>query len=311
MKKLSPLTSLLLLSCLSVFAQQESGSQKLKDVQSANLRAPSPLKIDGKLSEWNDSFQAYNKSTKLYYTLSNDDKCIYLAIKSVDAINNTKIIAGGITLAINTAGKKKEKEAYNLTFPVIARPARGQQGQRGGGGFGGGGFGGPGGPFGGQQGGVVDSAAILAAHTQTITASKEIKIYGFKGIQDSIISIYNEYGIKAAIGYDAKGNYTYELAIPLKYLDISVDNPKEIAYNIKVNGLQINFRPGGGDGGGARGGGGGGFGGGPGGGGGFGGGGGGGFGGPGGGGFGGGGNTSFQEMISPSDFWGKYTLAKK
>ena len=270
MKKIPLLTGLLFLSTTILFAQE-----KLKEIQTANILAPSVVKIDGNLTEWNDSFQAYNKSTKLYYTLSNDEKYIYLAIKSTDAINNNKIAAGGITVSINTDGKKKEKEGYTLTYPVIARPVRGQQGQRGagggaggpggggfGGGFGGGGF--PGGGFGGgspAQQASADSAMTAAAHERVINSSKEIKLFGFKDIQDSLISIYNEYGIKAALGYDAKGSFTYELALPLKALGLTPASAKEIAYNVKVNGLQMNFGgdrggqggPGGGDRGGAGG----------------------------------------------------------
>ncbi len=322
MKKytLSIIIALLFLPGFRLFAQQEAGSPKLKDVQPASIWAPSPVKIDGKLSEWNNSFQAYNKATRLYYTLANDDKNIYLAIKSTDAANNAKIIAGGITLTLNTDGKKKEKDAFSLTYPV--RPARGPGGPGGPnaagvtrvvvGGRGGDnvridvrGFGGNGNAF------TVDSAMIKAMHERTIAAAKEIKVFGFKDIADSLISIYNEYGIKAAIGYDDKGNFTYELAIPLKALSLSVDNAKEFAYNVKVNGLQMNIRmDGGGPGSGGSfgdpsGGGSGRFSVGPGGGGGFPGGGNVNFSGP------GGGNTSFQDMISPSDFWGKYTLTKK
>jgi hypothetical protein len=79
---------------------------------------------------------------------------------------------------------------------------------------------------------------------------------------------------------------------------------KEFAYNIKLNGLQLPGLDGPGGGGGFGGGGGGGGGRGPGGG-------GGGGRGPGGGGGGrgpGGGNFDFQAMISPTDFWGKYTI---
>jgi hypothetical protein len=303
MKKLTALTSLFLLATLSVSAQ------KLKDVQEASLRAPSPVKVDGALTEWNDTFQAYNRSTKLLYTMANDDKNIYLVIKSIDAMNNNKITAGGITLTINTDGKKKEKDAYTLTYPIVERP----KGQRPQGRPGGGGdavrvmsFGGPPGAPMSQNG--PDSAMIKAAHDRTIAASKEIKIFGFKDIPDSLISIYNEYGIKAAIGYNQLGNFTYELAIPLKYLGLTTDAAKEIAYNVKVNGLQINMRMDDGPGGGRPGGG---------------------FGGPGGpggpgggavrdvvvmggpGGGGGNGMSMFQELTSPSDFWGKYTLAKK
>ena len=310
MKKLIPLTVLLSVACVKLYAQEDIANKKLKDVQTTNLLAPATVKVDGNLTDWDNNFQAYNKSTKLYYTISNDEKYLYLIVKSIDATNNTKITAGGITFTINTDNKKKEQDAYSLTFPVVAPPTPGQRGQRGGLGGGAGGFAGAGG-FGRT---APDSAALATARKQTVNSSKEIKVSGFKDITDSLISIYNEYSIKTAIGYQAQNNYTYEAAIPLKLLGLSLDNPKEFAYNVKVNGRQIpNFNRdrieaggggpvggaggfGGGAGGGARGGGGaGGFGG----------------GGTRGGGRGPGGNIDIAELTTPSDFWGKYTLAKK
>lgn len=319
MKKLIPLTVLLSVSCINLFAQDDLASKKFENVQATNLLAPDKIKIDGNLTDWNNNFQAYNKSTKLYYMLSNDDKFLYLVVKSIDPTNNTKITAGGITLTINTDNKKKEQDGYSLTFPYVAPPIPGQRGQRGAGGPGGaGGFAGGGGNFGGGgfQRNAPDSASLAAARKLTVNSSKEIRVSGFKDITDSLISIYNEHSIKTAIAYDAQNSYTYEAAIPLKLLGLSLDNPKEFSYNVKVNGRQIpNFNrerieggaaggPGGaggggnvtvggfgGGGGGARGGGGGGA--------------------RGGGGRGPGGNIDFAELTSPSDFWGKYTLAKK
>ncbi|MDB4925281.1 hypothetical protein [Mucilaginibacter sp.] len=316
MKKHLPLAILMVFCFAKIFAQS-----KLKEVQTNSLWAATTVKVDGNLTEWKNDFQAYNKSTKLYYTLANDAKYLYLVIQSSDATNNAKIAAGGITFTINTADKKKDKDAFTLTYPVINRAnGRGQRGQRGGG-FGGG-----------RNGGVAlsDSAIKAAAdlqHQQFIAASKEIKVFGFKDITDSLISIYNEYSIKASIGYDVQGNFTYEMAVPLKALELSADAPKEFAYNLKLNGIQIAARNNdatlggdrgnaGGNAAGGFGGGGGGFGGG-GGRGGNGGGGGGGRGGNGGGGNGGGGNgggrnnIDFQELSAPTDFWGKYTLAKQ
>jgi hypothetical protein len=304
--KLIPLTSLLLLASAGLFAQE--ASKKLKDVQANNLFAPSSVKIDGRLREWNNDFQAYNKSTHLYYTVANDEKNLYLVIKTSDMTTSAKIAAGGISFLINTDGKKKEQDAYTLTYPIIPRPT----GRPGGGGppgaAGGGGMrlmtfgGGPGGP-GSGRGGAPDSAMVKAMHERTINAAKEIKVAGFKEITDSLIAIYNEYNIKAAINYDDAGAFIYELAVPLKLLGLGVDDSKELAYNIKLNGLQFNFRmvpdgdgpPGGGGGG---------------------------PGGPGGGGMrtmtfsgppggGGRGGIDFQDLTNPSDFWGKYTLAKK
>ena len=171
MKKITMLALLLPLAG-RVLAQDA----KLQNIQAATgFKAPA-VKVDGNLKEWGDSFQAYNKQTRLYYTISNDDQMLYLTVKSTDMQNSNKIAAGGITLTINTEGKKKDKDAFMLTYPVIARqPGRG--------------FGGPGGPGGdGQRGGFgpdgargfgdrnskPDSATLAARHKQTIEAAKDI-----------------------------------------------------------------------------------------------------------------------------------------
>ncbi|MDB5155363.1 MAG: hypothetical protein JWR50_70 [Mucilaginibacter sp.] len=261
MKRLILLPGLLLLVGTALLAQVPV-PKKLGTVQLTNMRAPSPVKIDGKLNEWNDNFQAYNKSTRLFYIIANDDKNLYLAVKATDFTTTAKIIAGGVTLAINKEGKKKEKDAYSFTFPVIENPQRLSGGlsnrieQRNAG---------------------ADSELMKTIHERTIMAAKVIKVLGVKAITDTLISIYNEHGIKAAINFDSDG-ITYELKVPLTLLDISVDEAKEMAYNIKLNGLQLNLG-----------------------------------GGPGGGGGGGGGRNAldFQDLVSPSDFWARYTLAKQ
>ncbi|MBC8054667.1 MAG: hypothetical protein H7Y13_16530 [Sphingobacteriaceae bacterium] len=252
-------------------------AQRSQNVQENALWAPVPVKVDGKTNEV--AFQASNKSTLLSYTLSNDDKNLYLVMKSADNMNNNKIMMGGITLTINMEGKKKEKEGYTITYPVIARQQRGQGGNRSqGGGFGGGQGGGQ------RTAGLNVDSATAARRKQQLATAKEIKISGFKDITDSLISIYNEYEISAAANFDEKGAFVYELAIPLKSLGLS-PNSKDFAYNIKINGRQFG---GGGnvvrvnDGGGGFG-----------------------------GGLGGGRGGFDPSMFLPTDFWGKYTLAKK
>jgi len=296
--------SFLVLVVLSTVVQ----AQKLNNIQQNSVWAPANIKIDGKLNEWDDTFQAYNKTTDIYYTISNDDKNLYFVIKSIVPIINNKIIAGGINFTINTADKKRDndKDTYVVGFPMIDMAAMRSQMQRRAGG-GGGGMGGPPGGGGGMGSltGKPDSAGI-AMRRQALKSVKD-KLLGFAtDIPDSVISIYNEYGVKAAVDYDATGNLTCEIAVPLKYFHFSAGNPKEFSYNIKLNGLNLAGMmppgapmpgpPGGG------------------------------FGGGGGGGrgfaMGGGGGgglpppgmpslVDMQSMISPTDFWGKYTLAKK
>ncbi|WP_316815643.1 hypothetical protein [Pedobacter nyackensis] len=268
-------------------------AQKAKDLQEVSIFASHAVKIDGKNFEWKDTDFSVNKRTSLSYIVSNDDKNLYLIIKSADVSNNSKIMMGGITFSVNPDGKKKEKESITLTYPLASNSGRGQGfGGRGGGGNGGGGrramgmtMAMGGGPQGAKQ---RDSFMVVRQKTQ-LASAKEIRISGFKNTTDTLVSIYNEYGIKAFANIDKDNVFFYEVAIPLEALGISVDAPKEFAYNIKLNGLQMPGLDGGGFGG--RGGGGGG----------------------GRGGFGGGGHGGFdfQAMLSPTDFWGKYTLAKK
>jgi hypothetical protein len=243
--------------------------------------------------------------------------CTWLLSLQIRAIQQKYWVAA-LRFTINTEDKKKDKDAFVIHFPVINRTnMRSQFRQRGGA---------PGAPGGGAPQ-PPDSAAIADMRKAALAAIKEINIKGFKDIPDSVISIYNEYGIKAAVGYDGNGSFIYELAVPLAQLGLTVDKPKEFAYNLKVNGIQMGQRrddnngprPGG-DGGGQ----GGGFGGDQGGGGNRGGGGGGGnFGGAGGGGnrggggdrvriggFGGGG-FNMQDMMSPTDFLGQIYPGQK
>ncbi|WP_256010117.1 hypothetical protein [Desertivirga xinjiangensis] len=253
-------------------------AQKLPGDQEQAQWAPVPPKIDGKLSE-TESLTAYNRNTLLFYNMSNDAKNLYLVLKSEDPLNSNKILMGGITVSFNASAKKKEKDAASLTFPVIVRTPRGQG--RGGSG--------PGGQrvWQGQNREnrtPADSAALVERRKQQLAQFKEIKVSGIPAITDSLVSIYNEFGIKTGVNFDTKGSFIYELAIPLELIGLKPG--KEFAYNIKLNGRDFGV---GGNivvmgGGGGRG-----------------------------GNFGGsGGRPAFDpSMFAATDFWGKYTLADK
>ena len=64
-----------------------SASAQKDKIQKNNFRAPINVKIDGKLNEWGDKLQAYNTSTDIFYTISNDDDNLYLAVAATK--NNT------------------------------------------------------------------------------------------------------------------------------------------------------------------------------------------------------------------------------
>jgi hypothetical protein len=197
--------------------------------------APASVKIDGKLTEFADSLTNYDKTTKVYYAIAHDANNLYVFIKANGQQEQSKIMAGGISVSVNNKGKKKESST--VTFPVVDRTAmmsamrsgRGEQGNR--------------------------SSSSSAASTERtpeeraaqrtemrkkmISQFKEIKVSGLNGISVESISIYNTYGIKTGINYDDKNALVYELAIPLNLVNIDLESAEEIAINIRLNGIEL------------------------------------------------------------------------
>ena len=209
----------LLLFCISFSVY----AQKLPKVQTNSLIAPDNIRIDGRTNEWNDKYQAYNRHTDIYYTISNDNEKIYLVVKATNRAIAGKIISGGITFAINPSGKKKDKEQIAVTFPVydennkpdidiINNPEITRNGSQ-----------------------DEINAAIGQANKKLIHSSKEIKLMGTKIITDTLISVYNNTGIRVAARFNKQGDYIYELAIPVKYLGLSTEKGTKFSYNVRLN----------------------------------------------------------------------------
>lgn len=269
----------------TTFAQDKAAANKLQP-------PPSNIAIDGDLKDWGDSLRYYNQDKQLNYGLANDQDNLYMAIRINDRSEQIRVLRAGLTLSIDTRGKKKE--TFTMTFPVGDQSAQGlaenaQDLQGGNNDI--------------KQG---DREELMKAK---LTKLREIKVTGFKDIESETMTTSNTYGFKVAIDYDKDGTLVYEAAIPLKFFHADDLSKNEWAFNFKINGIT---RPGqdkdnGNHEGMTRGGGAGGFGGG----------GGGGRGGRMGGGrggrMGGGGNNApvdRGELSKSVDFWEKYYLAK-
>lgn len=207
-------------------------AQKLPNIQQNNLKLPGVIKIDGKSTEWGNEFQAYNHNTNVFYSIGNNNDKLYLIIQAKDPVIAKKIIGGGITFSINRADKRNSDENASITFPLFK------------------GF---------TQSKIANHLNELSTiHSDSLNRkkldsminivnkeisdnAKEIKIVGIKEVPDSLISVYNSEGIRAAILFDSKTALTYELSIPLKYLGLSVSSNK-FTYNIMLNGLSYTFK---------------------------------------------------------------------
>ncbi|UKT64567.1 hypothetical protein [Pedobacter mucosus] len=205
MKPTKYFSSLIVLLCLSVNAISQTTAQKIK--------------VNGLLEEWSNLLN--HKSTGSFYEFYNDQKNLYVALKFTDDAYIKKVIAGGLTLSINTNGKRNIKEAYQIKFSPIEDYRTTRQFT--------------------SSPTKIDSST-LAHRQQVLTKIKELQLINFTQIPDSIISIYNTYGIKLGAKADEKGNLNYELSIPLEQLKLSGDIKTEIAINIQFNAVDVNRR---------------------------------------------------------------------
>ena len=217
MKKLIRISVAVLL-----FTGYIASAQKLPRVQQQAFKAPANVKIDGKLNEWGGKLQAYNTATEIFYTVANDDQNIYLVIQARYHDVVDKILRGGLTFTINHTVKKNDASQVTVTYPVLregvmaevsnafARKANEKR--------------------------EANNASIPVDDMNTLldARSKLISVTGIKGIANDL-SVYNEEGINAVSRFDTDVNYTYELAIPLKYLDLPDGGKSAFAYHISVN----------------------------------------------------------------------------
>jgi len=213
--------------------------QKQPQIQEISLRAPDNVRVDGKMNEWESPYlaasktdgylQAYNSSSRIYYTVANDDNNLYFVIRGLGSGVSQKFISGGLTITISHAiNSKREKATDNvaITFPIAQdlKTTRLVMNSIA------------------TAGSYVDMDSVkfrrqidsvnVISNKLISDAMKEIRVAGIKEITDSTVSIYNTEGIKAVIKF-IKRQPIVEFAIPLKYLGLSVDNPVKFSYNIR------------------------------------------------------------------------------
>jgi len=232
MKKLNtPISKHTLTALLFTIVSLAVNAQKLPQIQEVSVRAPDNIKIDGKLNEWpSPNLQANNSADRIRYVMSNDDNYLYLAAIGTGQRTGRKILNGGFILTIShyTDKKARTKATDNVvvTFPMAldANTASGIMGTLT------------------LLGNYVDDtvanrkqidSVVLIANKKASTALKEIRITGVKGL-DTVISVYNEYGIKGAMQFKVRLP-VIEIAIPLKYLGLSINDPVKFSYNIRLN----------------------------------------------------------------------------
>jgi len=218
---------------LLIFWNLTISAQRLPNIQQTGLRAPAGIKIDGKATEWDNKFQAYNKATDVFYTIANDDDNLYLTIQTPDPDVIHKIVNGRISFTINKSGKKNEDDAVVISYPIFDRKDRPALSYRNKPKF-----------ITGSATSLKQADSIMYLNNKRMNEkAKLIKVTGVKGL-DTLISAYNEDGIKAAAAFDNQVVYTCEIAVALKVIGLTINDPAKFSYNVRLNGLAFDDIPG-------------------------------------------------------------------
>jgi hypothetical protein len=214
------LFSFLLISLVSLSYQQVSAQSTDPD-EDVNLWMSQPVVVDGNSAEWHEPLNNYNTPTQLAFALANDQQNLYLIIESLDEATTGKLLRGGLTLNINTAGKKKD--GIKLNFLGMQHPPAPHD----------------------MNDTVRQEETAMMGHMDREHAPgvTVIQVSGFKKIPDGSLSIPNNEGIQVAAAFNKQRDYICELAIPLTLLELKGDEVKAIAYNIKINAPGRTERP--------------------------------------------------------------------
>lgn len=206
-----------------VIAPRVAQAQKLPGIQKSSVKAPADIKIDGKPTEWS-KFEAYNNSNEFFYSISNDNNNLYLAVQASDHSVIAKIVANGMSFTIKKNDKTNKVVPFTITYPYIKPYPSVDRSLR--------------------TGKTFSDTELLAINNQISGQIKEIPITGAKGINDEKVSVYNDLGIKANGLVDNQKVYTIELAVPLKYIEQVIDAKGTFKYTLQINGENTTPKPG-------------------------------------------------------------------
>lgn len=195
-------------------------AQKQPSIQQVSVYAPDN-NPEALFTASADKFQAYNKGNHLYYTIANDDSALYLVAHTDDKLAIQKIVRWGLTLTVDNS-RKISPGSPSVSFPV---------------------------PNGDQNFSIIrtpeeEQPSKASYNAKMANICKLIAVKGLTGIDGPTISVYNTDGIKAKGLFNDQLEYTYELKVPLKYLNISVNDKNGFWYDVRLNSGSSNIKPG-------------------------------------------------------------------
>ncbi len=165
------------------------------------------LKIDGSSSDWTTTLDSKNRNT-FSYGVSNDKENLYIRINIIDQSIQKKVMLAGLTVWIDTTGKKQENMGITCpikkALPKINRKSQKQPNWK--------------------------NAQLL-----------EIDFLGFKEYGEIYFINKNPYEVEVSIDQDEFKSLYYEMKIPLKSIYDSYSNLsfKTLSIGLETGALDI------------------------------------------------------------------------
>ncbi len=75
-----------------------------------------PINIDGDCTDWPSPYPNYDADAMVAYATSNDKENLYITMQTGDALTQIKILKQGMTVSIDTGGKKAP--TFVISFPL-------------------------------------------------------------------------------------------------------------------------------------------------------------------------------------------------
>jgi hypothetical protein len=182
-------------------------------------------------SETEEPLRFYDEKSKLQYEVSNDYKNLYICLKATDQQSQMKIMRAGMTVGIDTLGKKSPQVEILFPFPVAHQKN-------------------------GSSGNSNDNKRDWHNKSDTSNPRKhfmsqynEIHLSGFKPPVNGIVPLHNVYGIYVNITWDSLNIMYYKAIIPFKtfFKDslIASDSSRIFDFSVTVNGIEMQHSEGG------------------------------------------------------------------
>lgn len=198
------LTGCMLAFSASLHAQRNAGKEPA-------LTWADAVVVDGNLEDWGDSLTNEYASQDLQFQIKNDATHLYVAMRVLDRDRQMQVLSQGFSFMVNTSGRKRP--GPTVVYPIADR---------------------------------LSYRSIMSAENDDrpedmreggLQAIRAIYVMRFDDILDGQISLENQYGIQAGAMIDSTDALCFEAKVPLRRLGIRSGFDKELAFNVKINGM--------------------------------------------------------------------------